>query len=246
MKKISALFCIATVAWATSAFAEGTTPLHTIAVAGEAELLMPPDHATIELGVVTQAPAVSDALADSSARMSRVIAAMKALGIPEKDIQTSRFIIQPKYTPTQDRGYDEGEFRTIVGYYISNKVTVTVKDLTSVAKIIDESVAAGANASGTVVFGIDNVSSHLDEARRKAIENAHHKAEVLTEAAHVGLGGALSITDNQADTSYNDSSYGTMNGSTEMVVVTGSRIPTPIEPGLVHIDSKVTVVYATH
>src|ERR1700733_13906226 len=85
------------------------TPEHAIAVAGEAELLLPPDYATIELGVVTQAPIVSDALADNSARMTRVIEAVKAQGIAEKDIRTSTFLIQPKYekSPAGDYGYEE-------------------------------------------------------------------------------------------------------------------------------------------
>jgi uncharacterized protein len=238
MYRIGLLIWVAT-AIATSAFADQMTPMHTIAVAGEAELLMPPDHAKIELGAVSQASIVGDALADNSARMSRVIAAVKALGIPDKDIQTSQFVIQPKYAPMPDRSYDEQQFRTIVGYYISNKVTVTVKDIGKIAKVIDESVAAGANASGTVSFGVDDMSSHLDDARRRAIENAHHRAEVLTAAAHVSLGAALSIIDNRADTNYDDNVF-------ETVVVTGGgRAPTPIEPGLVRLNSVVTVVYAT-
>lgn len=226
---------------ALPALAEETPP-HTIAVAGEVELLLPPDYATIELGVVTQGPLVGDALAENSVRMTRVIDAVKSLGISEKDIRTSTFLIQPKYEKILAGEFDTEAFRTIVGYFISNKVSVTVKDLTNVAKIIDQSVKAGANASGTVSFNVNGLTAHLDEARRKAIENAHHKAEVLTEAAHIQLGPAISITDNQADMSYNGRAD---LGSVETVVVTGARAPTPIEPGLVSIHSTVTVVYAT-
>ena len=226
---------------ATRALADETPP-HTIAVSGEAELLLPPDYASIELGVVTQAPLVGDALADNSARMTRVIAAMKALGIADKDIQTSKFLIQPKFEPLPQGQYGDEDFRTIVGYYISNKVTVTLKDLSKVAKIIDASVTAGANASGTVTFGVNGLTARFDDARQKAVEAAYHKADVLTRAAHLHLGPAISITDNEANMSYNGRvGY----GATETVVVTGSRIPTPIEPGLVSIHSTVTILYAT-
>jgi len=237
----SSVFVLAACFAVAPALADETTP-HTIAVAGEAQLLLPPDTATIELGVITEAPLVGDALADNSARMTKVIAAVRDLGIQDKDIRTSTFLIQPKYEKQDTRDYDTEAFRTIVGYYISNKITVTVKDLSNIARIIDESIKAGANASGTVTFNVNKLTAHLDDARRAAVESARHKAEVLTEAAHLTLGPALSITDNQADSSYNNRPDA---GSIETVVVTGSRVPTPIEPGLVSITSTVTVIYAT-
>src|SRR5579864_2652940 len=82
---------------AVTAAVADETPRNTIAVAGEAQLLLPPDYALIELGVVTQGAMVSPALSENSDRMTRVIAASKALGIQDKDIQTSTFLIQPKY-----------------------------------------------------------------------------------------------------------------------------------------------------
>lgn len=217
------------------------TPPHSIAVQGAVEIYLPPDYAEIELGVVSQAPVVADALADNSARMSQVIAAIKSLGISDADIQTSKFDIAPKYAPRPSNDYDSEEFRTVVGYYISNKVTVRIHALANVAKIIDDGVKAGANSSGTVTFRIKDLSTHLDDARRRAMENAYHKAEVLASAAHAKIGPAISITDNQADLSYDNTPRGT---GVETVVVTGSRVPTPIEPGLVKIEAAVTVVYA--
>ena len=73
------------------------TPVHSIAVMGEAEIITPPDYATVEVGVTTQGTNVAQALAENSARMSKVIDALRALGIADKDIQTSDFNIVPKY-----------------------------------------------------------------------------------------------------------------------------------------------------
>lgn len=234
---------LATLCWSaiTPAVAD-ETPRNTIAVAGEAELQLPPDYASIELGIVTQGPTVAPALNENSDRMTRVIAAIKALGLQDKDIRTSTFLIQPKYEKQETRDYETDAFRSIVGYYVSNKITVTIKNLADVARVIDEGVKAGANASGTVDFRVDKLTAHMDDARRAAIANARHKALVLTEAAHVKLGRPLSITDNRADTQYNSRAEG---GTVEQVVVTASRIPTPIEPGLVTITTQVTVVFST-
>jgi len=246
MKKVT-LIAFGAVLAVSSARADAPVAPHTIAVAGQAQLLIPPDYAMIQLGVISQAPLVGDALADNSARMTQVIEAMKALGIPAKEIQTSTFIIQPKYEKTAPGDYDTQQFRTIVGYYISNKVTVKVRDLSNVAKIIDESVKAGANASGDVEFMVDALSTHMDEARRNAIADALHKAQVLTDASHMKLGRALSIVDNQAEATYDSETRGTYAyGLVETVIVTGARVATPIEPGLVTLSSKVTVIYATN
>jgi uncharacterized protein YggE len=172
----------------SSAAMAAETPAHSIAVTGKAELLLRPDYATAELGVVTQSASVSDALAENGARMKRVIDSIKSLGVSAKDIQTSTFTIQPKYEKTAQPDYGNEEFKAIVGYYVENKVTVDVRDISRVAKVIDESVKAGANASGRVTFQVDAPSSHLDDARKMAIENAYHNAQVLTDAAHLTLG----------------------------------------------------------
>ena len=216
------------------------TPLHTIAVAGEVELRLPPDYATIELGVISQGVSVSDALADNSAKMTRVIAAVKALGVRDADIQTSQFEIQLRYAANSTPGnYQDQNFRTITGYYVVNQVTAKVRDLKNVAKVIDDGAKAGANQTSNVTFNVNSIADHFDDARRQAVENARHKAEVLAAASHVQLGATLSITDNQADRSYS-----ARPNAIEQVVVSASRIATPIEPGQVSVSATVTVVYA--
>jgi hypothetical protein len=240
MKKFALVLAVASL-WCGPSFATETPP-HTIAVMGEAEVQLPPDFASVQVGVVTQGTVVEDALAENNARMSRVIDALRALHIPDKDIHTSDFAIQPKYEAMAPGQYDYQAFRQIIGYYISNNVTVSVMDMTKVASIIDASVKAGANASGKVEFRVKNLAQHMDDARRAAVENAHHKAVVLAEAAHMTLGPALSITDNQANTNYDNESHG---GLVETVVVTGSMVSTPILAGQTSLFSQVTVVYAT-
>jgi uncharacterized protein YggE len=81
----------------------------------------------------------------------------------------------------------------------------------------------------------------MDDARRAAVANAYHKAGVLTDAAHVRLGRALSITDNQASSEYN----GRAGSNLETVIVTAERRETPILPGQITLTSQVTVVFQT-
>jgi len=218
------------------------TPRHSIAVMGEAELVTPPDYANVEIGVITQGTAVGTTLSENSARMSKVIDAVRALGIADNDIQTSTFNIEPKYQKDDSRDYDPYAMRPIVGYSIANKAMITVTDLGKIARIVDASIDAGANASGSVQFRVKNLTEKMDKARQAAIENARHKAAVLAAAANLKLGRALSITDNQSNTTFNSRPNG---NQVETVVVTGSRVPAPIMSGEVTLTSEVTVVYAT-
>lgn len=184
---------------------------------------------------------MADALAENGARMTRVIEALRALGNDDKDIQTSEFAIQPKYETLPQGQYDYEAFRQITGYYVSNSVVVSVTDMAKIAKIIDATVQAGANDSGKVEFRVKNLTKHMDDARRAAVENAYHKALVLAEASHTRLGPALSVTDNQADFNYNNNAHGAL---VETVVVTGARMPTPILAGQISMVSDVTVLYS--
>lgn len=234
---VTALFFLAIPALAEE------TPNHSIAVAGEAELLLPADYATITVGVVTQAKTVGEALAENNERMTRVITALRNLGIHDADIRTSKFNIAPRYEPqVQGQYYDSDALRAIIGYYVSNQVDVIVRDMTKVSRIVDAAADAGANSAGSIRFDLKNYADNFDKARKAAVESARHKAEVLAAAAHLELGRALSVTDNEADRSYD----GRPSGGAETVVVTGSRTPTPtpILPEQVRIVARVTVLYA--
>src|SRR5882672_10067024 len=106
--------------------AENTTTLRTISVSGQGEVSGKPDQAHLSAGVVTQAPSAAAALSANTTAMNRVFAALKTLGIPDNKIQTSNFSVQPQYPPYRP---DTAEPRNIVGYQVSNQVSVTVEDL---------------------------------------------------------------------------------------------------------------------
>lgn len=209
---------------------------------GEAELVTPPDYATVEIGVITQGTSVGATLAENSARMSKVIDAVRGLGIADSDIQTSTFNIAPRYQKSDGNDYDPYAMRPIVGYSVANKALITVTDLGKIAKIVDASIDAGGNASGSVQFRMRNLTEKMDKARQAAIENAHHKAAILAAAAGLKLGRALSVTDNQSSTNFDSRAGG---NQVETVVITGSRAPAPIMSGEIALMSEVTVVYAT-
>jgi uncharacterized protein YggE len=121
--------------------------------------------------------------------MGKVLLALKGAGIEEKDYQTSRLSLQPKYAP------DRSGPSTVVGYRASNRVTIKVRDVNKIAGVIDVLVAAGANEIGGINFVVSQASKLLDDIREKAIADARRKAEIYAKAAGVTLGEPLSIAE---------------------------------------------------
>ena len=160
-----------------------------ISVTGEATMSVAPDQAQVDGGVTSDAKTAREASDANNAAMGKVLLALKGGGIDEKDYQTSRLSLQPKYPPERSGP------STVVGYRASNRVTIKVRDVTKIAGVIDILVAAGANEIGGINFVVSQASKLLDDIRDKAIADARRKAEIYAKAAGVTLGEPLSISE---------------------------------------------------
>lgn len=166
-----------------------------IAVSGLGEVKTRPDMAIISTGVVTEGPTAKDALAKNNAAMAAVIAALKAAGVAEDDIQTSNFSVSPKYPPYQP---NQTTAPRIVGYTVSNQVSAAVKDLKKLGAILDTLVQSGSNQMNGISFDVAEPKPFLDEARKKAVADARAKAELYAAAAGVSLGKVVQISETGA------------------------------------------------
>jgi uncharacterized protein YggE len=186
---------IAAIALAASASAAvAQVPPPAISVIGEATISVPPDLAQIDSGVTTEAKTAREASDANNKAMNGVLQALKNAGLAERDIQTSRLSLSPQSVP----GRTPNAPFQIVGYRASNRVTVTIRDITKIADTIDVLVSAGANEISGISFSVSKASKLLDEARVEAIADARRKAEIYAGAAHVALGAPLSIAEETA------------------------------------------------
>jgi uncharacterized protein YggE len=169
-----------------------------VTVTGEGSVSVPPDLARYSAGVVSEAKTAREAAAANAKAMSAVMAAIKAAGIADKDVQTANFAINPVYGKANlSNGSDN---QTIVGFRVSNRVMVTLHDLTKVGDTIDALVSAGANSAGGIEFTVAEPSKVLDPARTEAVADARRKAELYAKAAGQTLGPALALTEEVANT----------------------------------------------
>lgn len=160
-----------------------------LSVSARGESSRAPDIATASAGVVTQAADANAAMRENAAQMTRVLAAIRAAGVAERDIQTTGINIHPTY-----RHVDNEEPR-ISGYSASNTVNLKVRDIAKLGEVLDALVASGANNVSGPSFGIDQPDAVYDEARRKALDQARARADMYAKALDLRVRRIVSISE---------------------------------------------------
>ncbi len=166
-----------------------------IIVTGDGSVPVAPDYADIGCGVTTKAKTAKEATDANSKAMAAVAAALHGAGIEQKDIQTTRFSLQPVYAPPQPNTEPK-----LTGFSVSNQFRVTIGQIANVGDILDRLIAAGATDVGSVEFLHSDTSKTLDQARTAAIADARRKAEIYAQAAGLSLGGIGWITEDSGYT----------------------------------------------
>ena len=202
--------------------ADDETPDHTMSVSGSGKINVVPDMATISLGVVIERKKAKEAREAGAEVMTRVIAALKALGIDDKDVQTAWISLNPVYD------YQSSPQR-ITGYQLQNTVTVTVRDLGKISDVLDDSVIAGATTVNGIAFDVADRTAAEAQARTAAMVDAKAKADTLAGAAGISITGVSSINESvstpiwygpemAAGASREDASTPVMPGSTDVTI----------------------------
>ena len=160
-----------------------------ITMGGHGEVRATPDTAMLSAGVSTEGPTAAAALSANNSRMQAVMAAIKKLGVPDKDVLTSNFSVSPQYANSNN------DTPRITGYQASNQVDVRLEDVNKLGSALDTLVTAGANQMHGVNFLIRNDAELLSQVRAAAVTEARAKAETYAKAAGLGLGAILSISE---------------------------------------------------
>ncbi len=183
-------------------------------VSGVGTLSLSPDLALLELGVDTRATNISEANSQASAAMDAMIEALKARGVKDEDIQTSRFSVYPRYEYVEEEvdGVRTGR-EVLTGYRVRNNATVKLRDLDTVGEVIDEVVTAGGDdvRINGIDFTLEDPKPKMAELRQMAVADAKTKAEHLAELSDVTVGRLIYISEGAAGPSvggFTSQSYG--------------------------------------
>lgn len=202
-------------------------------VTGVGKVAVVPDVALLSLGIEAQATTVAEAQQEAAEAMDAVMNVIDGYGIDEKDIQTQFFSIQPV------RRWDNGK-EILIGYRVTNIVTVKVRNIDDAGSIIDAAVAAGGDNTrvNSISFTVDEPEAYYGEAREEAMADAEAKAQQLADLGGVKLGKPNYISEYSGYISppiiYRDFEV-------------SEALPTPttaISPGETEIQLTIQVVYS--
>lgn len=164
-----------------------TAPVPSIVVSGSGEAFAEPDMAELEAGVVSQAQTAAAALEINNEAVAKLLRELSKLGIAERDIRTQDVSVHPQYQ------FQDKRAPQVTGFEVRNQVAVRVRELSRLGEILSRLVAAGGNILSRIRMGVADPAELLDDARRAALADAKHKAEIYAGAAGVRLGGPLLI-----------------------------------------------------
>ncbi|CAN5310911.1 SIMPL domain-containing protein [soil metagenome] len=154
-------------------------------VGARGEIRVAPDRATVHVAVETRAENAAAAASQNATVQQRVIAAIRALGVPNDRISTTQYNVLPDYR------YEPNREARLVGYRVTNTVVVELHQLDRVGPVLDASLGAGAN----MITGLQFYASNTENARRdaigRAIQTARGDAEAMARAAGGSLGQLL-------------------------------------------------------
>jgi len=209
-------------------------------VSGTGKVYATPDVAILSLGIESQEASVAEAQANAAAAMADIMQALEDQGIAEEDIQTQYFNIREvtQWEPV----YNGADKETVIGYEVTNTVSVKVRDdVTKAGAVIDAVAAAGGDLTriNGITFTVDDPTPYYAEAREQAVAYAQAKAEQLAGLTGAELGDATYVSES--------SSYGSPNyyrGDAVVLEAPAIEIPTSISAGTLEITATVQIAYA--
>jgi uncharacterized protein len=192
MKRFLTTIIIA--AAASGALAQGPPPRdfvmqETITVSGTGKATLTPDRFSFSVGVQTVGKTVDEAVNENNRRVAAVLAALKAAGAEASNIQTSNFNVWPQ----QD--YQEGRLPRILGYQVSNNITVRSSKIGDAGRLLGVAINAGVNTSSGLNFEVADPARGRDVGLRAAFDEARAKATILAQSSGRTLGRAMSISE---------------------------------------------------
>lgn len=206
-------------------------------VTGSGTVYAKADIANIQVGLKTGAKKTpAEATTESTNKMNEIVVELKKLGMDEKDIKTSDYSLSPVYNYTNQKGQE------LVGYEVTQNLTLKIRDLSKIGDVIAKTTEKGANQIGNISFTIDDEFALMNQARELAIQKAQEKAGLIASQSGMKLGELKGVYENSSPTPPVMYSYS--NAKMDAAAGGAGVISTPsIQSGQNEIKVEVSLVY---
>ncbi len=217
-----------------------------ITLSGHGEVQAVPDIASVYFTISKDAKTVKEAQDEVAKIEKNALDVLKKNGIEDKDIKTDNASFYPKYEYKYDTKImpcnmygcpPQNGNNVIVGYTASESITVKVRNTDDAGKIMQGLGETGVSNLNGPNFMIDDEDALKAEARKKAIEDAKEKAEILAKDLGVRL---VRVTNFNESGNY---AYPMMYSSKDMMNARAESAPASLPKGENTISSDVTITY---
>jgi len=217
------------------AFAAGAAPLRAaetlteITAAGTGSISLPPNIATVNAAVETNAANADAAISQNNAVYDRIVGALAKLGVARADITLSYYNVNYNPPPSVPPANSSGER---YGYTVSRTFSVKVREISSAGRVSDACLGAGATAINGVTFGLADPSAARGQATAQAVAQARSNAQTLAQAAGLHIIAIKSIE-----------STGTGPGPIPLMRAAAAGPSTEFDQSNVNVTISVSVVF---
>lgn len=222
---------------------KGTYAANVVSVTGTGEVITVPDVGQFSFSVVEEGKTVKEAQDKASIKVNKIIDAIKALGVAEKDIKTDSYNSYPKYEYTKVSlcadGYCPPGRQVLTGYEVNQTVSVKVRKTADAGVVLTKAGELGVTNISGLNFIIDDMDKVQDAARDKAIQDAKAKAKVLAKSLGVRLS---KIVNYQEGGNYPIYYGGMMKAEAMSADVASAPVP-QLPTGENKVTSTVTITY---
>jgi hypothetical protein len=182
------------------------------------------------LAVQTQASTATQATSENAVAMTNVINALIGAGVGKDSIQTISYSLNPVYS----NPVNQSVAPTIIGYVAVNAIQVTINDLGSVGKVLDQAISAGVNEVQGLTFTLSSatLATLQKQALQLALQDADNQAKATAATLGVTIVGPISVTPSYVFQPINYSRYSA-----------APQAQTPIQTGTLQVTATVQVTY---
>ena len=229
--------CMALLTAASLSRADNTPP-PLVTTTGNSEVKVVPDLADLRFDIELRNTNLNTALAQEAEKMSQLVAALKAAGIGERDLQTSQVTINPVY---QQENGTYAETAKIAFFSVSQTVGCTLRDIQKITAITTRAIDAGANRVSGVTLRTSRLRQYRDQARVMAVKAAKEKALALAGELGSKVGKPHSITEQSSEIP--TLLLGNSFAQNAAAAPGDSGSNSAFEPGTISISATVTVAF---
>lgn len=168
--------------------AQNTVAPRTITVSATDTVRISPDRVTVRFAVVTRAAQAEPARQQNAQASQRTLDAVRALGVPERQIQVQSLRLSEEIEYRQGR-------RVRIGFIARRDVEVVLDDMDRLPALVERVVQEGANEFGGIHYTLRDRRAAENAALRRVAQRAREKADVIASTLGTSIRGVHAVTE---------------------------------------------------